>query len=291
MLIAAGLVDHLVDHPWFQVRIGGMTVTLMSSAIAAMVLAALILPLLVIPAARKAQRVPTGGRNVVEALVLFVRNMIARPALHERAYDYLPFLLTLFTFILSMNLIGLMPLPAITALLHLPKVGAATGVLSVAGGLAGVTFLTVVFSGFKRAAVKAREHHRWPMPVAIALSPVLWMKSLAPHIPGAVGAVLLVPLMLLELVGVIAKCGALMIRLFANMLAGHALFAAPMMFVAMGLSSYARDKAGHVFYVAPVCVLAGVLANILDLLVAFLQAYIFTYLSAMFIGLYAEPSH
>lgn len=292
MLAAAELIQHIKDHPWYQTEVLGIRVTLMSSAIAAMILTALLLPVLIVPAANRRRRLPAGGQNALEAMVLFVRDMIARPALHGKAYDFLPFLLTLFVFILGMNLVGLLPLPAVSQLLHLPKIGgAATGILTVTGALASVTLLTIIFLGLRHQALHCHEHKHWPLWLCAILSPALWMKSLSPRIPGPVGYALLLPLMLLELVGVFAKCAALMIRLFANILAGHTLAAALLMFVAMAVSAYVREQSLHVFYVAPLCVIGSVLATILDLLVAFLQAYIFTFLTAMFLGLYVEPSH
>ena len=142
-----------------------------------------------------------------------------------------------------------------------------------------------------RTAVRFHEHHRWPLILSAVASPVLWVLSLAPRIPGAAGVIMFVPLMLLELMGVVARCFALMIRLFANMVSGHTLVATLTLFVAMALQGFTQSRSIHVFYIAPLCIVMGVLENMLDLLVAGLQAYIFTFLTAIFIGLYAEPSH
>ena len=113
-----------------------------------------------------------------------------------------------------------------------------------------------------------------------------------------VGKILCVPLAILELVGVVAKCFALMIRLFANMVVGHILLGLLMMFIIQTLvTTYetAMDPTVpnniHFFYVAPICVLSSVLVDFLELLVGGIQAYIYTFLTAMFLGLYAEPSH
>jgi F-type H+-transporting ATPase subunit a len=105
--------------------------------------------------------------------------------------------------------------------------------------------------------------------------------------------VLLVPLAVLELAGTVAKCFALMIRLFANLMAGHGLIAVMMLFVfqaSAGLLAAWSDKA-QALGIGAVCVLAGVLLGLLEMLVAALQAYIFTYLSAIFLSLYAEGHH
>ena len=119
----------------------------------------------------------------------------------------------------------------------------------------------------------------------------MWIKSLSPEMPGAIGAILMVPMMLLELVGVVAKCFALMVRLFANMISGHTLLAMLMMFILKALAVMLRDKAPHLLYVAPLCVLGSVLVSLMEMLVAGLQAYIFTFLTAMFLGIYVEPQH
>jgi len=145
-----------------------------------------------------------------------------------------------------------------------------------------------------------RAARKSPLPLAVALplAPVLWFISLAPHIPGLLGKILAVPLAVLELVGVVAKCFALMIRLFANMVAGHIMLAVLMMFILQTLASAyetAMDPAVeneiHFFYVAPICVIGSVMVDFMEMLVACLQAYIYTFLTAMFLGLYGEPSH
>jgi len=290
MLLAESLIHRIVDMPWpgWQIRIGGMTVTLMSAGIASMILVALVLMASIIPPSRRRQIVPHGATNLLEVVVVFVRDMIARPALGDKAYDFLPFLLTLFVFVLGMNLFGLLPLEAITNALRLPRVGGvATAIPTVAGALASLSLLSIIFLGLKRQVELCRARRGWPTALCIAASPVLWMKQLAPPVPGAVGAILLWPLVLLELVGIVAKCLALMIRLFANMVSGHTLLAVMMMFILRAL----EYKLVSVFYVGPPAVLASVAIYILELLVSGLQAYIFTFLTAMFMGLYVESSH
>jgi len=148
-----------------------------------------------------------------------------------------------------------------------------------------------VLSGLARVAQDCRRRRNWPGWLCGALSPVLWLRSLSPSIPGVTGKILAIPLALLELVGAVMKCFALMVRLLANMLAGHALVAVLLMFVLQALAAMLADESYRLLYVGPICILAGVAVNILELLVAGLQAYIFTFLSAMFLGLYAETSH
>jgi F-type H+-transporting ATPase subunit a len=291
LLAAASLIDLIADHPWpgCQVRVFGVTVTLMSSCIAGMVLAAMILLGLVLPLARRRQAVPHGATGVLEVLVYFVRDMIARPALHEQAERYMPLLLTLFLFILTVNLIGILPLEAVSELLPgVPRIGGvATAIPAVAGALALIALTTIVLAGLRRQARLFHRRYHVPLVLCAIISPALWIWGLAPHMPGLVGTILALPLGLLELVGVLAKCMALMIRLFANMLSGHTLLAVLMMFVLQAL----QTQVVRVFYIGPFCVAASVIVEVLELLVAGLQAYIFTFLTAMFLGLYAETAH
>ncbi len=292
-LIAAefNLIEHISDHPWdgCTVQWGGHDIVLMSSAIASMILVAILLLVFVIPLARRAVQVPHGGRNVLEVLVLFVRDWIAKPALHDRAYQYMPFLLTQFLFFLGMNLIGLIPLTSVSEVITGGKypVGATpTAILTVTGANAAMVLVMILFFGFKEQA--SRFHHRHPaLPwiVALALSPLLFVKSLVPPIPGVIGILFWPILLVIELASLISRCAALMIRLFANMVAGHSMLAAFMMFIVVaGLST-------NQLFVGPISGLASVFVSLLELLVGTLQAFIFTFLTAIFVGLYTQPSH
>ncbi len=123
------------------------------------------------------------------------------------------------------------------------------------------------------------------------VSPVAWIRSLSPTVPGMAGRLLALPLALMELVGTMAECFALMVRLFANMLSGHALLAILLLFVVMTLRSFLETQAlRELFYVGPAVVAFSLAIDLLELLVAVLQAYIFTFLSALFLGLYAQPA-
>jgi len=265
----------------------------MSSGIASMLLVALILCSVIVPLARRKMDIPTGAKGVLEVIVVFVRDMIARPALHEKAYNFLPLLLTLFVFILGMNLIGLFPLEPISHAIGLGKtpIGITpTQILTVCAGLASLSLLTIVFCGLRKQAQVLHEKRRAPFVLCMLVSPLLWLKSLSPKIEGVVGVFISIPLAFLELIGAFAKCFALMIRLFANMMAGHALLAVMMMFIFQGLAGWIEGKLS-VIYIAPACILASVVVNLLELLVAGLQAYIFTFLTAMFLGMYVEAEN
>jgi len=296
----ANVIQHISDHAWpgAQVEVFGVRLTWMSSSIASMILVALLLVLVILPLVRRAHHVPRGGRNVLEVLVIFVRDLIARPALHDQAYTYLPMLLTLFIFVLGMNLIGIFPLEPLARWIgnYIPAlkgrlIGATpTSVFAVCAALASVSFLTILFSAFWRAAVHTHEHRLWPLWLCVAISPALWVRRMAPPLTGLAGKILVVPLTALEVLGVLIKCMALLIRLLANMVAGHALIAVIIMLMLQAAASALQQNLA-IMGLSVLCVVAGALLYVMELLVAGLQAYIFTYLTAIFLGLYMEPGH
>ena len=310
---SGSILDHVVDTPWpgCTINIGGMEFTWMSSGIATMLLVgAVLLVLLPILSRRCVQmwslgesgtpRAPKSsiGGSMMEVVVLFVRDNIAVPSMGEKqATVFLPFLLTVFVFILGMNLTGLLPTAAISYWATGGKYPAGhtpTSILTVCGALAMLAGLAIIGTGLWKAVKRSKL----PILVAIPISPLLWFLSLAPHIPGIIGKIMVIPLAVLELIGVFAKCFSLMVRLFANMVAGHMMLAVMMMFIVQTLVSAYNTAMNttveneiHFFYVGPVCIIGSVLIDMLELLVAGLQAYIYTFLTAMFIGIYTEPSH
>jgi F-type H+-transporting ATPase subunit a len=288
------LLHHMMDEPWTAEpqNVLGIRMTLLSSATASMVLVAAVLCLVLIPMARRYRRVGAGGSAVVlDVIIVFVRDMIARPALHEKAHRFLPFLLTLFVYVLGMNLLGLVPLEGIAKSVGLPPIGKTpTSILTVCAALACLALVKILLSGLGKASRTAHEHG-WPYLLAVPLSPLLWLNSLAPKVPGVAGVILKGPLILIEVIGVIAKCFSLMVRLFANVIAGHALLAILVMFFLIVFKTFVEQGAAELFYVGPAVVLGGVVVCLLELLVAALQAYIFTFLTAMFLGLYVEADH
>ncbi len=295
MLAQDDIMGHLVDHPWphFQVHAGGMTLTLMSSGIATMLLVAAALAVIISLVARRAAESPRGGYNLLEVLVLFVRDMIARPALGDRANRFLPLLLTMFVFILGMNLIGLVPMKDIMKAAGVKNYflgGPTTSVPAVTGALALVSLLTIFASGLWESAHRQHLARGWPMALALAASPLLWIWSLAPKIPGAIGIIMAPMLMTLEFAGALVKCFALMIRLFANMLSGHTMVAILIM-LGLQAAEHALRQNMALLPLSILPILGGVLINVLDVLVAVLQAYIFTFLSAMYVGLYSGGGH
>ncbi|MCE5276660.1 MAG: F0F1 ATP synthase subunit A [Planctomycetaceae bacterium] len=285
----------MIDHPWphGQVTLGPLTLTLMSSGIATMILVAVLLSIVVPVLVRRRAETPHGGYNFVEAIVVFVRDMIARPALGDRAYRYLPLLLTLFVFILGLNLIGLVPISSLLRMAGLDAHllgGPTTSVPAITGALAMVSLAAILIGGLWESAHRQHLARGWPVWLCVAMSPLLWAWSITPKVPGVAGVMLAPLLMVLEVLGALVKVFALMIRLFANMLSGHTMIAILVMLGLQALDNALRENLAMVpLSVLPI--LGGVLINLLDVLVAVLQAYIFTFLSAIYLGLYAGGGH
>jgi F-type H+-transporting ATPase subunit a len=236
---------------------------------------------------------PAKGRvaNLLEAMILFVRDQIARPAIdsHDHHGDddhgghghdahghgaghghaapasahallekhdgdrFVPLLLTLFFFVLGCNLLGMVP-----------WAGSPTAAFAVTLSLAGVTLLSVVVAGMRRFGFLGFFTNQvpsmdLPLPLAIILKPLIF---------------------LIEMAGLLIKHGILAVRLLANMVAGHLVLLG-----IMGLiSAAATYSMGLWATVTGISVVSCTLFSLLELFVAFLQAYIFTFLSALFIG-------
>lgn len=202
---------------------------------------------------------PKGLQSLVEMLVCFVRDSIAKPMIGEEKYEkYLPYLLTLFFFIFLSNCMGLIP--------FFPAGANVTGCIAVTAILAVITFFITNISGNK---------HYW---IDIFNTPGVpaWLK--------------IFPLMpLIEVVGIFTKPIVLMIRLFANMTAGHivVLGFVVIIFILSNTLSMGVGAAVSVF-----SVLFSVFISVLECLVAYIQAFVFTMLTALYIGMaVAEPHH
>jgi len=290
---------HVLDVPWpgFTFRVLGMPFTVLSGGIISILIAGIAMVAFIVPTARKPSYVPKGVQNILEGLVIFVRDTIARPALHEKAENYLPFLCTIFVFVLTLNLTGLLPLEAISLLLginHTNRIGGTpTAVPTVGAALAALAVLAILGNGLRRSAHRLREHHpHLPMSACWLMSPVGWFFALAPNVPGAIGKAVLLPMAVLELVSAIAKCVALMVRLCANMLAGHMLLAVLAMLAMMSVAPMFTEAPSYYgIPVVPLCVLGSIVLTLMEMLVAGIQAFIFTIMTALFLGMYAEADH
>jgi len=205
---------------------------------------------------RNPDKAPSGFQNAIEPMILFVRDDIAKAAIGEKNYaKFMPYLLTIFFFIWTSNLLGLIPV--------FPGGANVTGNIAVPMVLAVCTLLITLRYGNK---------HYWQHILAM------------PGIPKFV-LVILTPL---EILGIFLKPFVLMVRLFANIMAGHivVLVFFCLIFVAGAASTGAGMGA------AVPAVAFTIFINALELLVGFLQAFVFTFLSAIYFGMAtAEPEH
>jgi F-type H+-transporting ATPase subunit a len=271
MATGSNPLSHVIQHPIKTVPadLGPLTpqgeITVMSDQIA-MILGAGLLLIVFMPLLfrRKESQtlegmVPTGFSNLIETICQYLRQEVAEPALGPYTDRFIKYIWSVFFFILTMNLLGLIPLPAISKLfVHWPIGGTATSNIWVTGTLAITTLLMMVLNGI-RIGGKDYLAHFCPGP--------LWL------------APILVPV---ELLGLLAKTFALAVRLFANMVAGHTLLAVLLGFI---LSAGVGAGAAVGFAVAVPVVLGSVAITMLEIFVAFLQAFIFTFLTTLFIGM------
>ena len=226
-----------------------------TSNVVFMALASFVLLLVVRAAASKTKKslVPKGIRNLVEVLMIFIRDEVVYPAVPEKyAAPLMPFFLTVFFFILMMNLIGLVPYG------H-----TATGAVSVTAALALCTFFVTQATGVRSMGLKGYILH---------LTGGLHEMEL----PLALKVILILIMIPIEIMGLFTKPFALAVRLFANMTAGHIVIVS-----LIGLAFLFKSVLVGSFVSVPF----ALFINLLELLVAFLQAYIFTMLSALFIGM------
>jgi len=251
-----------VELPRFApIHLGGLTLDLSPTKhFVFMLLSAVLVALVFTQSARAVARAQAQGRpakgfaGTMEATALYIRQEVILPNVGHHGEGFVPYLLTLFFFILTMNLLGLLPWGA-----------TATGNIAVTGALALMAFVTIEVAGMR------------------ALGPKGYLGTIffIPHgLPGGIGGafmkvVLLVIMTPIEIIGKLAKPFALAVRLFANMTAGHVLVLA-----LIGLT--------FLFQSYSVGFGASVLATaimLLELFVAFLQAFVFTLLTSVFIGL------
>jgi F-type H+-transporting ATPase subunit a len=247
---------------WAPLHVGGMTIDISPTKhVVFMLLAATLVWLTMFVAGRvltrqRAQgRPPRGLASMIEAMVLFVRNDVAVANIGHGGEKFAPYVMTLFFFILYMNLLGLMPWGA-----------TATGNLAVTAALALTAFLTIEISGMR--ALGARGYLK-----TIFFTP--------PGVSGFMKYVMLVIMTPVEIIGKLVKPFALTLRLFANMTAGHFVILSLLGLIFLFGAAPAAIRWG----VAGGAVLFVLFMLALELLVAFLQAYIFALLTSVFIGL------
>lgn len=259
MVLGRGFVIHLPQ--WEPVHLGPVTLDFSPTKHVVFLWAAAVLCLAVfIPIGRAmkgkyANKAPSGLANAMEALILYFRDEVVRRNIGHGAEAYTGYILTLFFFILSMNVFGLVPFGATP-----------TGNFMVTGALALVTFVVTEISGMR------------------ALGFAGYMRTIFYAPPGLnpVGqAIMLVILTPVEFLGKLTKPFALMIRLFANMMAGHTLVLSLLGMIFMFASAGAVVAGG--VSVASIAMVTAIM--MLEIFVALLQAYIFAMLTSVFIGL------
>jgi F-type H+-transporting ATPase subunit a len=202
---------------------------------------------------RRPGQAPKGFQSLIEPLIIFVRDEIAKPSIGDKKYlRFLPLLLTIFFFIWVSNLIGL-----------IPSFPGLMGNVSVTIALAGMVLIITLVIGSK---------HYWEH--------VLWM----PGVPAWVKIFILTPI---ELVGVVQRPFILMVRIFANIVAGHIVITS---FVCLIFIFGALSEVGGWGF-SPVSVLFTLFMYAMELLVSFLQAFVFTLLTAVYIGTCVEEGH
>lgn len=268
---AGNPLDHVLQHPLVteEADLGPLTpngeITLFSDHIFMLILAGVVL-IATIPLLIRRRRgedeigrlVPAGPSNFIEVICQYLRTEVVEPSLGEHTDRFIKFIWSVFFFVLTVNLLGLLPIAAVSTPLGTHLGGTATGNIWVTGTLALITLGMVVVNGL-RLGGKHYLAHFCPGP--------LWL------------APLLVPV---EIIGLLAKTFALAVRLFANMIAGHILLAVLVSFI---LGATAAMGLGGGLAIAVPVVVGSVAINMLEIFVAFLQAFIFTFLTALFIGM------
>jgi len=217
----------------------------------------------------------TRGRfsQLFETMCSFIRDEVVRPNLHELTDKYIYYIWTIFFFVMFANVLGLVPFGSILYFLsfgdqHLTHLGGtATGNLSLNVVLAVGSFIAILYIGIKETGVKAFFSH---------FNPIGWEDPKM--------LVIGIPLYFLEWLGLVIKCVVLAMRLFGTMMAGHLVIAA-----FLGLIFAAVEVIGGWAYgVALAVILGGILLTLLELFICFLQAFIFTFLTVLFISLVAS---
>jgi len=245
----------MVGTPQQPIVVGRLTKFMVLELVAAILIAVVFIWL--------ARKVKDGdsprGRlwNFLEVFIVFIRDEIAKPAIGSHdARRFMGFLLTIFFFILTLNLFGM-----------IPGLGSATGELPVTAVLAISTFAVVVGAGVKRLGL------------------VGFLAAQAPHmeLPFALKIILVPGIWVIEMFGLLIKHFVLAMRLFANMFAGHLVLAVFIAFVG------ATSQSALYYFVGPSVVVGSIAFSLLELFVAFLQAYVFTFLAALFIGSAIHP--
>jgi len=255
-------LEPVVSAPLFKFWVGGQQI-IISNHMFVVTVATLIL-LIGIPLITKSRKMVAGGylQNLVESVCVFLREEVAKPVMGKHTDKYIGFVWTVFFFVLTLNLLGMVPSEKIVTLItgkqnHFG--GPATANIWITGAMAAVTFFMMHITGIREQGL------------------VAYIVNFAPPVPWW-----MIPLIyLLEIVGSFVRPFVLAIRLFANMIAGHMILATFLGLITI-LKNYGAVALSMTFAVGQ---------SFLELFVAFLQAFIFTFLSALYIGSSIAPEH
>ena len=277
LLTLASPIGHVIDKPLLQNADG--SIWYVSNVTVMLVVNAIITMLIMIPAAKK---IATGQNrtvddfrsqgllaNLVESVCMYLRDEVFRDVLKEQTDRFAPILWTFFWYILICNLVGLIPIADMTALMGINHGhgigGTATQSIWVTGALSIVAFLFYNVTAFVKDPKSYLLHMTGNAPI------FMW------------------PIMIpVEIMGTLIKPFALAIRLFANMTGGHLVIAVLLSFIGPLFNALGTGGGGAVSTIA---VLGAVGINMLEVLVAFIQAYIFTFLTCLFLGQLVVHEH
>lgn len=285
LLAAANPIDHVIDKPLITLDAGrwvgtdGHNLWLVSNVTVMLVACAVLTALIVIPASR---RIRTGNNrniddfrtqglmaNLVESVCLFLRNDVFKGVLGHDTDKYTPMLWSMFWFILICNLVGLIPILDVTAMFGVNH----------GHGIGGTATQSIWVTG-AMALIAATFY----MGTAFLKDPVAFLK----HLTGGAPWFMWVIMIPVEIAGYAIKPFALAIRLFANMTGGHLVIAVLLGFVK---TAYDAMGPGGAIGLGIPSVLGATGINLLEVLVAFIQAYIFTFLTCLFLGQLVVHEH
>ena len=305
LLAAADPLSHVVPHrlheePLFSVNVGGGTIpelwiedgvyhfyitnhlmmTMVTAVVVVLVFSYVALKVRVKGTGLDAYRTKGAFGQLFETICWFIRDEVVRPNLHEKTDKYIKYIWSVFFFILFANVLGLIPIGYIlrmivplwsdveTARHYEHWGGTATGNLSLNVGLAFCSFVAIIYIGIRETSVKAFFSH---------FNPIGWDG------PPAMSFGLGIPLYLLEWMGLFIKCTVLAMRLFGTMMAGHLVLA-----VIVGLVFAAAEASALIGFGVEIAALIGcIVLTLLELFICLLQAFIFTFLTVLFISVVA----
>jgi len=270
-------LGHVVQHPIRQINadLGFLTpehkITVLSDQIVMMLVAAFLLIVLVPLLVRRragsdaiGRLVPRGWGNFFEVVCQYLRKEAVEPVLGAHTDRFIPYIWSVFYFVLTVNLLGLLPIQPLAAFAKLHLGGTATGNIWVTATLAVLTLILMVVNGLRFGGMAYLKH----------FNPGPWWLFW-----------LLIPV---EIIGLFAKIFALAVRLFANMIAGHILLG---VLISLILTAGTALGAGGGLAIAVVVVGGAVAVSLLEVFVAFLHAFIFSFLTALFIGMSVNVHH